>query len=92
MASGRIVPPAKHEQGDSRWRPGDRVLIQLATNHGPRVFTYAMATLVLRDWAGQWWFRMDGVTYPQYENGPDLSFCTERWIHEPPVLQRLAEI
>lgn len=82
--------PTEHVQGDSKWRPGNRVLIQC--HNDDEGYIYEMATLVLRDWAGQWWFKVDGVTYPQYEGGPDLSFCVERWIHEPPILDKLAEI
>lgn len=84
-------PPTEHVQGDSKWKPGDRALIQLIKADG-LTHVYQMATLVLRDFSGQWWFKLDGITYPQYEGGPSLSFCIERWIHEPPVLQRLAEI
>lgn len=46
--------PTKHHQGDSKWRPGDRALIQQGSN-GPEDYVYGMATLVLRDSAGQWW-------------------------------------
>ena len=83
--------PTKHHQGDSKWRPGDRALIQQGSN-GPEDYVYGMATLVLRDSAGQWWFTVDGTAYPEYEGGPDFSFCIERWIHEPPVLDRMAAI
>lgn len=82
--------PDEHVQGDSKWKPGDRALIEMSGDDGERV--YQMATLRLRDWAGQWWFEVDGVEYPEYEGGPDLSFCIERWIHEPPVLDKMAEI
>lgn len=83
--------PTEHHQGDSKWKPGDRVHIQVLKTDG-LTYRYQMATLVLRDFAGQWWFKIDGLTYPTYEGGPDLSFCVERWIHEPPVLDRLADI
>ena len=75
----------------SKWSPGDRALIEMAENDQGRK-DYQMATLVRQDWSGQWWFRLDGVTYPEYEGGADLSFCVERWIHEPGVLDKLAEI
>ena len=82
--------PTEHVQGDSKWRPGDRALIEMSGDDGARV--YQVATLVLRDFSGQWWFDVDGAAYPQYEDGPDLSFCVERWIHELPVLDKLADI
>ena len=75
----------------SRWRSGDRALIQLGNGDG-LTYTYQMATLVRRDWSGQWWFKLDGVEYPEYEGGADLSFCVEKWIHEPPILDKLAAI
>jgi hypothetical protein len=91
MRDRAIIVPVRHTQGGSRWKPGDRALIELAENeHGQKSFE--MATLVIRDSVGQWWFKLDGATYPQYEGGPELSFCVERWLHDPPVLQRLAEI
>ena len=85
--------PATHsiEGYAGPWSPGDRALIELAENEQGQK-EYRMATLVKRDFAGQWWFDIDGITYPEYEDGPDLSFCVERWIHEPGILDKLAEI
>lgn len=73
----------------SRWKPGDRVLIQLVNGDG-LTYTYQMATLEKKSvsWGDQWDFRLDGVDY----TGRRLSFCVERWIHEPPILDKLAAL
>ena len=70
-----------------KWKPGARALIQFVWVGG-RTYTYQMATLVRRAWSGQWWFKLDGVAYTDRA----LSFCIEQWIHEPPILDRLAAL
>lgn len=73
----------------SKWKPGDRALIQLVLGDG-QSYVYRMSTLVKKSppWSDQWNFKLDGKGYGNRK----LSFCVERWIHEPGVLDKLAEI
>ena len=82
-------------------QPGDRVeWTSLAFSHqrvrgtiavvdpGYESYTYEMATL-LRKTTGydHWWF-----AYDNRPHGEPGDCCSEKWIHEPGVLDKLADL
>jgi len=78
------------DDAPSKWKPGDRVLIQIYAggSAGYETYTYEMATL-LRKTTGydHWWF-----AYDNRPHGEPGDCCSEKWIHEPGVLDKLADL